>query len=214
MFSAPKSHRLVVPRHVRASCPHPIFNFPLNPPTAPQLQSAPRLSTTMVKAAPELHYEVDVKVMTFALKFLNTAPKEKLMVELDMPESTADKVIDQRDFGGYKNLDDIFEKKLMRKKKFNVFRDRLLAYAKDNRPTEKATDDDSAPTSKKGKKKGGATTPQADALLQLQKAEKPVFKETEPLRLRFGYLLPTPVVEAPVEHEAEVVEVAQPVTVA
>ncbi|CAK4082670.1 unnamed protein product [Aphanomyces euteiches] len=168
-----------------------------------------------MKAAPELTQEVEPKVMAFALKFINSAPKEKLVVELEIAESIANKVIDQRDFGGYKNLDDIFEKKLMRKKKFTSFRDRLLAYAKDNKPSDKVEDDDTKASNKKGKKKGGASCGgknDADALLLLQKAEKPVFKESEPLRLRFGYLLAVPQPPAPtVESE---IEIAQPISVA
>ncbi|KAF0690980.1 Aste57867_17710 [Aphanomyces stellatus] len=163
-----------------------------------------------MKTCPELSYDVDPKVMLFALKFLNSAPKEKLMLELDMPETIANKVIDQRDFGGYQNLDDVFEKKLMRKKKFTTFRDCLLAYAKDNKPTPKVDGDEEGTENgktKKGKKgKGGAATKaQAEAMLAQQKAERPVFKETEPLRLRFGYLLvppPKPVVDV----EPEVVQ--------
>ncbi|KAF0690838.1 Aste57867_17826 [Aphanomyces stellatus] len=174
-----------------------------------------------MKSCPELTYEVDPKVMIYALKFLNSAPKEKLVIELEITDAIANKVIDQRDFGGYKSLDDIFEKKLMRKKKFTTFRDRLLAYAKDNKPAPKADDEEDEGNgngkAKKGKKgkggSGGGAKGEAGALLAQQKAEKPVFKETEPLRLRFGYLLPTPVVEAPVEN-AEDEETVQPVTVA
>ncbi|RHY17092.1 hypothetical protein DYB32_010575, partial [Aphanomyces invadans] len=163
-----------------------------------------------MKAVPELTYEVEPKVMVFALKFLNSAPKEKLIAELDLADAVANKIIDQRDFGGYKNLDDIFEKKLLRKKKFNSFRDRLLAFAKDNKPSDKPADDDNAVNPKKGKKKGGATGTQSDALLLLQKAEKPVFKESEPLRLRFGYLLAPP----PQPIDVADVETAQPISVA
>ncbi|ETV78664.1 hypothetical protein H257_07524 [Aphanomyces astaci] len=163
-----------------------------------------------MKCVPELPYDVEPKVMTFALKFLNSAPKEKLIAELDLADAVANKIIDQRDFGGYKNLDDIFEKKLLRKKKFNTFRDRLLTFAKENKPSDKPADDDNnAP--KKGKKKGSAAAAaQAEALLLLQKAERPVFKESEPLRLRFGYLLaqPKPVIDV------VAVELAQPVSVA
>ncbi|CAK4082669.1 unnamed protein product [Aphanomyces euteiches] len=170
-----------------------------------------------MKPCPELTYEVDPKVMVFALKFINSAPKEKLVVELEIAESIANKIIDQRDFGGYKNLDDIFEKKLMRKKKFTTFRDRLLAYAKDNKPSDKPEEDDGKP-SKKGKKKGNASSgggnAQADALLQMQKAEKPVFKETEPLKFRCGYLVPPPVVEAPIVSEEEQEAPPQPVLAA
>ncbi|KAF0694732.1 Aste57867_14408 [Aphanomyces stellatus] len=156
----------------------------------------------MVKAVPELTYEVDPKVMIYALKFLNSAPKEKLVIELEITDAIANKVIDQRDFGGYKSLDDIFEKKLMRKKKFTTFRDRLLGYAKDNKPSPKADGDDEDEghgKAKKGKKgKGGGAAGAkggADALLALQKADKPVFKETEPLKFRCGYLVKQPEVQ-------------------
>ncbi|CAK4709048.1 hypothetical protein LEN26_017791 [Aphanomyces euteiches] len=154
-----------------------------------------------MKACPELTYDVDTKVMAFALKFLNSAPKEKLVAELEIAEHIAHKIIDQRDFGGYQNLDDVYEKKLLRKKKFTAFRDRLLEYAKDNKPSEKVDDDDGVKVSKKGKKKSGANGGNASVSLdgEVHKVEKPVFKESEPLRFRCGYLVappPKPVVEA------------------
>ncbi|KAF0713736.1 hypothetical protein As57867_004223, partial [Aphanomyces stellatus] len=87
------------------------FQIYSKPPQQQQQQPSSKMKT-----CPELTYEVDPKVMVFALKFLNSAPKEKLILELELTETIANKVIDQRDFGGYKNLDDVFDKKLMRKK--------------------------------------------------------------------------------------------------
>ncbi|KAF0690839.1 Aste57867_17827 [Aphanomyces stellatus] len=190
------------------------FRFTRNPPQQQQQQQQP---SSKMKTCPELTYEVDPKVMVFALKFLNSAPKEKLILELELTETIANKVIDQRDFGGYKNLDDVFDKKLMRKKKFTTFRDRLLAYAKDNKPSPKVDgeEEETNGKAKKGKKgKGGAATKaQTEAMLAQQKAERPVFKETEPLLLRFGYLMAPP--PKPVLEEVEIeIETAQPISVA
>ncbi|OQR83949.1 hypothetical protein THRCLA_23115, partial [Thraustotheca clavata] len=54
-----------------------------------------------------------------------------------LTDSVADKIMDQRTFGGLKKLDDIVEKKIMRKKKYEQFRDVVLEYAQANKPKEK-----------------------------------------------------------------------------
>ncbi|ETV99578.1 hypothetical protein H310_08234 [Aphanomyces invadans] len=153
----------------------------------------------------------DAAVMAFALKFVNSAPKEKLIAELDVSDTIATKIVDQRDFGGYKTLDDICEKKLLRKKKFVVFRDRLLAYSRDNNPSDKPTlgeDGDEMTTSKKGKKKGAAgSTSISSKDGAAAPPKKHSFVETEPLTLRFGYLIqrvdpPADVVHDPASAEA------------
>ncbi len=161
-------------------------------------QSHPKnRNSKMVRKAPEIKQEVDTKVMTFALKFLNTATKDKLMDHLEIPEAVVNKIIDQRDFGGYKTLAEVFDKKLMRKKKFVVFQDKLLAFAKNHKPAEKNDDEPANVPGKKAKSKKGsnAGSQSAEALLALQHKEKVVFKETNPLSFRFGYLLPAPKVE-------------------
>ncbi|OQR85608.1 hypothetical protein ACHHYP_11676 [Achlya hypogyna] len=84
--------------------------------------------------------EIDPKVLLFALKFLNTATKEKLLDNLEgLTDGVAEKIIDQRLFGGLKKLDDIVDKKIMRKKKYEQFRDVVIEYATANKPKEKPT---------------------------------------------------------------------------
>ncbi|OQR85577.1 hypothetical protein ACHHYP_11678 [Achlya hypogyna] len=92
-------------------------------------------------AAPTV--EVDEKTMIFLIKFMNTASKEKLMdtFEGHFTDHLADKIIDQRLFGGMKKLDDILEKKIMRKKKFEEFQDVALKWAVEHKPKEKRSAD-------------------------------------------------------------------------
>ncbi|KAG9403117.1 hypothetical protein AC1031_006661 [Aphanomyces cochlioides] len=71
------------------------------------------------------------------------------------------------------------------------------------KPSEKVDDDEGGKVSKKGKKKSGANSGNASVSMdgEVHKVEKPVFKESEPLRFRCGYLVappPKPVVEVPI----------------
>ncbi|OQS02078.1 hypothetical protein THRCLA_21514 [Thraustotheca clavata] len=96
----------------------------------------------MVKAA-EVAMEIDPKTTLFALKFLNSASKEKIMDAFDgLNEGMVDKIFDQRLFGGLKKIDDLFEKKIMRKKKYEEFRRVLIAYAEKYKPKEKSNQEE------------------------------------------------------------------------
>ncbi|EQC32324.1 hypothetical protein SDRG_10071 [Saprolegnia diclina VS20] len=80
---------------------------------------------------------VDPKTVLFALKFLNTAPKDKLLEAFEqLNDAMIDKFVDQRLFGGLKKLDDIVEKKIMRKKKYEEFRSTLIDFAEMHKPKE------------------------------------------------------------------------------
>ncbi|KDO16028.1 hypothetical protein SPRG_18437 [Saprolegnia parasitica CBS 223.65] len=83
--------------------------------------------------------EVDEKTMQFLTKFMNTATKEKLTETFEghVTDHMADLIVDQRLFGGLKQLDDILEKKIMRKKHFEAFQDVALQWAVEHKPKEK-----------------------------------------------------------------------------
>ncbi|KDO17844.1 hypothetical protein SPRG_16744 [Saprolegnia parasitica CBS 223.65] len=86
--------------------------------------------------------DVDPKTVLFALKFLNTATKEKLADAFEqLNDAMLDKFLDQRLFGGLKKLDDIVEKKIMRKKKYEEFKSILLDFAETNKPKETSNQD-------------------------------------------------------------------------
>ncbi|OQS02302.1 hypothetical protein THRCLA_21451 [Thraustotheca clavata] len=88
-------------------------------------------------AAPSI--EVDAKTMLFLIKFLNTSDKSKILdvFEGHLNDHQADKIVDQRLFGGLTKLDDILEKKIMRKKKYEEFQNLALQWAAENKPKEK-----------------------------------------------------------------------------
>ncbi|KDO17843.1 hypothetical protein SPRG_16743 [Saprolegnia parasitica CBS 223.65] len=72
----------------------------------------------------------------------SSSHSKKLLDNLDgLSDSVADKILDQRLFGGLKKLDDIVEKKIMRKKKYEEFKSVILEYATANKPKEKPVTD-------------------------------------------------------------------------
>merc|ERR1711920_441031 len=64
-----------------------------------------------------------------------TMKKAMLMSDFEIDEKLADQILDQRNFGGFKQLEDIVEKKMLRKGKFKKWKQHYLTMAVENKPS-------------------------------------------------------------------------------
>ncbi|KAF0685820.1 Aste57867_22342 [Aphanomyces stellatus] len=93
---------------------------------------------------PEASIAPPVSPSATALRFLNTAPKDLIVTRLEVSDLVADRIIDHRLFGGFVSVDDVLEKKILRKKEFIAFKDVLLHATADDppvSPSNQASDD-------------------------------------------------------------------------